>query len=109
MITEQDLNEAIAECQGQRNPNASTAIKLAAFYTIRNEMYPRGGYSFAPPAETPPTQSGLVGEYGNSEFLQAIAGKDATAVWRIVDRLMSDLRTANRRVYDSVMRKIGAV
>ena len=39
MITEQDLREAIAECQGQRNPNANTCIKLAAFLTIQRELY----------------------------------------------------------------------
>ena len=40
MITEQDLQEAIAECQGERHPNANTCMKLAAFYTIKNELYP---------------------------------------------------------------------
>lgn len=40
MITEHDLQEAIAECQGERNPNAQTCIKLAAFYTIRDHLYP---------------------------------------------------------------------
>ena len=40
MITEKDLRAAIAECQGARNPNASTCIKLAAFYTILNNLYP---------------------------------------------------------------------
>ena len=39
MITEKDLQEAIAECQGQRNPNASTCIKLAAFLTIQKELF----------------------------------------------------------------------
>ena len=39
MITEKDLQEAIAEGQGQRNPNANTCIKLAAFLTIRKEMF----------------------------------------------------------------------
>ena len=42
MIREEDLQEAIAECQGQRNPNANTAIKLAAFYTIRRELFGEG-------------------------------------------------------------------
>ena len=108
MITERDLDEAIAECQGQRNPNANTAIKLAAFYTIKNEMYPRtDGYSFAA-AETPPITSGMVGNYGNSEFLQAVSGKDAAAVFRVMDELMRDIRHANRRVYDGVLKKIGA-
>ena len=39
MITEKDLQEAIAECQGQRNPNANTCIKLAAYLTIQKEMF----------------------------------------------------------------------
>jgi hypothetical protein len=39
MITEKDLKEAIAECEGERNPNANTCIKLAAFYTILDNMY----------------------------------------------------------------------
>lgn len=37
MIKLEDLEEAIAECQGQRNPNADTCIKLAAFYTIKRK------------------------------------------------------------------------
>ena len=56
MITEQDLREAIAECQGQRNPNANTCIKLAAYYTILQNMTekkpdpdPAPMYSFAGP------------------------------------------------------------
>ena len=39
MITERDLQEAIAECNGERNPNANTCIKLAAFLTIQKEMF----------------------------------------------------------------------
>ena len=34
MIKEEDLQEAIAECQGVRNPNANTCLKLASYYTI---------------------------------------------------------------------------
>ena len=55
MITEKDLRAAIAECQGARNPNATTCIKLAAFYTILNNLYPEqkeeavdAGYSTMP-------------------------------------------------------------
>lgn len=39
MITERDLDEAIAECQGQPHPNSNTCIKLAAFLTIKNFMF----------------------------------------------------------------------
>ena len=55
MITEQDLLSAIAECQGERNPNANTCIKLAAYYTILDNIRPPKetaeqphAYSFAP-------------------------------------------------------------
>ncbi len=41
MITEHDLQEAIAECQGKRNPDANTCIKLAAFYTIKEHLFPK--------------------------------------------------------------------
>ena len=40
LIREQDLREAIAECQGKRNPDANTCIKLAAYFTILQNMYP---------------------------------------------------------------------
>ena len=65
MITEKDLMEAIAECQGQRNPNANTCIKLAAYYTILNNLQATAekssvvvsknetpAYSYAPPHNT---------------------------------------------------------
>ena len=48
------LDEAIAECQGQRNPDSKTCMMLAAFLTIKKELYPEHysppGYSFAPAA-----------------------------------------------------------
>ena len=105
MITEKDLQEAIAECQGVRNPNASTAIKLAAFLTIQREMYgaqDTPGYSYAAPYNN---DMG-VGSYGDSDFLQAIQGKDPAAMWTIMDELMDTLKMLNERVYKGVMRKI---
>ena len=112
MITEQDLQEAIAECQGVRNPNANTAIKLAAFLTIQRELFGdqvASGASFAPaPPENIIRYSGAesVGEYGESDFLQAVKGKDPAAVWAIMDELMDTLKMVNERVYNSFMRKI---
>jgi hypothetical protein len=39
VIRIEDLDTAIAECQGRRNPDAKTCIMLAAFYTIKREMF----------------------------------------------------------------------
>ena len=126
MITEHDLQEAIAECQGQRNPNASTAIKLAAFLTIQRELFGNAeennanaskiftnatspAYSYAAePPETIPRYSGAesVGDYGDSDFLRAVRGKDPAAMWAVMDELMDTLKMVNQRVYDGVMRRI---
>ena len=48
MITRRDLLEAIDKCQGQKNPNANTCIKLAAYYTILDHTPESiSDYSFA--------------------------------------------------------------
>lgn len=111
MITEQDLQEAIAECQGQRNPNANTCIKLAAFLTIRKELYgnqeqrisipeiPK--YSYA----TEPSEK-IIEYEGNSEFSQIINGKSEHEVFLVVDELMEMLKLLYPKIYNSVIRKL---
>lgn len=108
MITEHDLREAIAECEGVRNPNASTCIKLAAFYTILKHMTgeepDRPQYSFASgPAES--EEANIVPHISDSEFSQAVEGRDVLDVMLVVDDLMSTLLVVNPRLYASVMRK----
>ena len=112
MITELDLQEAIAECQGVRNPTASTCIKLAAFLTIQKEMFgnseqlPTYSYASEPP-ETMQRYSGAeIGDYGDSEFLQTVKGKDPAAAWAVMDEVMDTLKVINSRVYNATMRKL---
>lgn len=110
MITEKDLQDAIAECQGERHPNASTCIKLAALFTIYDHLYPKQAEL---PIEELPRYSyqsideETVGDYGNSEFLKLIVGRKAEDVWMIVDELMTTLSVLNPKLYSSVMYKIG--
>ena len=106
MITEKDLLEAIAECQGQRNPNANTCVKLASYYTILNQMKsdkpqeePR--YSFAPPPATD-TLSGM----GDSEFSQAVEGLTVDKIWPVLEELMTVLEATNTGLYHGVLRRI---
>lgn len=118
MITLHDLEEAIAECQGERHPNANTCIKLAAYYTIRQEMFgvkdapaatiPHGYSTQGPPegdtwGEEPET---LIDFDSGSKFSAAINGKNASYVWPIMDELMDVLNVTNTRLYNGVMRKI---
>ena len=104
MITHQDLQQAIAECQGQRNPNASTCIKLAAYLTIQRELFgeekdaePYPAYSFAPADQ--------VTANGDSEFCKLVNGRNQSEVIPIIDELMSTLQVIQPRLYDAVMRK----
>ena len=105
MITEKDLQEAIAECQGKRNPDANTCIKLAAYYTIKNELYPEftkaSSFSYA----QPPVND-YVDYQSGSEFSRAVDGKKSKEMWGVMDELMDALYVVNPRLYDSVMRKL---
>lgn len=103
MITEQDLQAAIAECKGQRNPTASTCLKLASFLTIQDHLFRKEVeqpmYSYA---------SGIseVQYSGNSEFAELVNGQDQDKVFKILDELMDTLQVINPRLYASVLRKL---
>ena len=111
MITEQDLQEAIAECQGVRNPTPSTCIKLAAFLTIREHLFgvqsqnqheiedvPR--YSFA--SEAPNT----IVNHGDSEFAVLVKGKLQADVMPVLNELLETIKVLNPRLYASAIRKL---
>ncbi len=115
MITEQDLQEAIAECQGVKNPTSSTCIKLAAFLTIREHLFgvqsqnqpqnqheiedvPR--YSFA--SEAPNT----IINHGDSEFAVLVNGKLQADVMPVLNELLETIKVLNPRLYASAIRKL---
>lgn len=117
MITEMDLQEAIAECQGQRNPNASTCIKLAAFYTIRRELFGEvkeagplpgyssasvPGYSYATQTESEP----MIENDSDSAFAQAINGRPQREIWPLMDEMMDTIHAIHPRLYNAVMDRL---
>ena len=105
MITKQDLEAAIAECHGKRNPDANTCIKLAAFYTIQREMFGQepehSSYSFAPA----PVRN-TVEVDSDSEFARAINGRDMDDILPVFDELMRTLEIVQPRLYGAVMMKL---
>lgn len=110
MITEHDLIEAIAECQGERNPNANTCIKLAAYLTIKRELFGDSeqllapGYSYASgPAETP-----SIDYDSGTEFSERIRGREPSEVWPVMDELMTTIQITVPRLYTSVMNRLQA-
>jgi hypothetical protein len=109
MITRADLDAAIAECVGERDPNANTCIKLAAYYTIRDALYPEQEqpmrevpqYSYAaePVQPTAHINSG-------SEFAQAVEGLPLDDVWSIVDELLVAVMVSQPALYRAVLRRL---
>ena len=107
MITEHDLREAIAQCEGTPKPTANTCIKLAAFYTILNYMkadnqnqrteIPQMQYSYDAGSDIP---------YSDSEFSRMIERKGIDKAFCVIDELMDTLVMVNPRLHNSVMKKL---
>ena len=112
MITEADLQEAIAECKGQKNPTANTCIKMAAFYTIRRELFgegkevgpPPGSYSFLPGPQS--TAELLIYNDSDSDFARAIDGRRQEEIWPLMDEMMDTIHAIHPRLYNAVMDRL---
>ena len=102
MITEKDLQEAIAECEGQRSPTANTCLKLAAFYTIRDKMYPQEknvpGYSYA--------VDNKASYDSDTEFMRIARDIPENRLFSVLDEIMSALSVLNPRLYQAAIRKL---
>ena len=112
MLDKAEIRKEIARLEYVESSYPNYA-KLAELYVIRGKMQEeerdaggrRVGYFSGAP--TPVTaEPATVGEYGDSEFLLAVSGKDPAKAWTVVDELMDTLSLVNRKVYDSVLRKI---
>ena len=114
MISEQDLLQAIAECQGEREPNANTCIKLAAFYTIYNQMYGTKpepvnnipAYSFAAAPAQAVENTNTMSIKSGSAFARAVNGKNSAEIMSKIDDLILTLSEVNPRLYRCFMRQL---
>ena len=92
LITRKDLLEAIEKCQGQKNPNANTCIKLAAYYTILDHT-PEDDYSYA-------------SKPSNSEFINVIREKNVDEVIAVMDDMMEELQAVAPKLYYETMERL---
>ncbi len=99
-----EIEWAISELEREES-SKHNYILLAALYTCRDHM--RKGEDKMPQVSTYSfSQAEPLGQYGDSDFLYAVSGKEPSAAWAVMDELMETLRIVNRKVYDSVMRKM---
>ena len=97
MITEQQLLEAIAECQGERNPDARTCRNLASFYTILDHIADRidvPSYSFSSDP------------YTESELSDAIKRFGLDRVLPVLDELLDAVQVTDPKLYASFWRRL---
>lgn len=110
MITEHDLQEAIAECEGQRNPNSNVCVKLAAFYIIRDHLYPNNEAKKMDFITSNTMYSGSAGPdfklNTDTEFADVVNSADLQEVMIVMDELMTTLKAIHPRLYNSVISKL---
>lgn len=104
MITRQDLDAAIAECVGERDPTSNTCIKLAAYIIIRNELYPDVPVTSEQTAYSYSGDSSVHLNSG-SDFATAVEGLPADSVWAVVDELAQTVKILQPRIYRATLRK----
>ena len=102
MFTERDLQQAITECHAERNPNANTCIKLASYYTIKNELY---GKDASPQMQVSYSRSARPYE-SDSDFMRTLDRVGIDRAIPVLDELMETLQILNPRLYSSAMRKL---
>ena len=97
--------------QGQRNPNASTCLKLASYYTIKNELFPKNNqpianYSFAaPPVET----SSTIDFDADTDFGRSVNGKSVDDVLNKLNEIMTGLYVINPPLYRKILRELADI
>lgn len=100
MIDEKELQLWISRLETEESSWANYE-KLATLYTIQNQNREKGE-----PPEMPRYSAAPAKEYGDSDFLRAVARVDPARAWEVMDELMDSLKVVNERVYNSVMRKL---
>lgn len=101
MLTKLQLLDAIDDLE-KSCATYQDCEKLATFYTIYNQLYG----SIAPVPSVESNKEIIISDNGGSEFLRAVAGKDAGTVWQIMDEVMDTIKAFQPRLYDATLQKL---
>lgn len=99
MISIEQINGEIAALEEQI-PTHVIMQRLASLYTVRDHM----GIVKKDNPSVSVVELDVFPEYGISEFLTTIAGKDVRSVIMQIDEMMTATQVLNPRLYDSVIR-----
>ena len=101
MISRDELLEGMQECESGIL-TAPKREKLAQLYIIYDHLY-----GFQPNATKIKTEKqSVISTGGSSDFLKAVEGKEANAIWDIINELMASIKVIQPNLYDAVLVKI---
>lgn len=105
MITVEELKAAIAECEGERNPNANTCLKLSAYHILLREKQGQAVFDKSYSYDSEPTEK-KVDYYSDTEFSKVVNNKTVADVYAVIDELMTVIQALKPNLYDGTMRKL---
>ena len=100
MLSRNELVDAIEELE-TAPLTFQNCQKLATFYSLYDHLY---GVRPEPVAET--ICQSVIGEYGDSDFLQSVSGLPADKVFPLLDELMESVRLLQPRLYDATLTEL---
>lgn len=100
MPTKEELLKAIEEVAKQPD-TYSKCQKLATFYILLNSLYPEEDFKNGISTQFQNTNT----EFGESEFLKKIKGREFNYVLSVFDELMEALKALNPSLYANTLRR----
>lgn len=97
MITVEELQKAIRECETEPNPTYNTCMKLASYYIILDHMKP---------ADVQRYHDGYSNSSGNSEFVKLVNSISMPVVVNILDDAMDTISVIHPKLYNGIIRKL---
>ena len=101
MIDREELLCAIDQCEHEPM-NPSVRQKLAQLYIIYDHSFDRQ----AELKKIKTEKQTIISTGGTSDFLKAVEGKEANAIWDIINELMASIKVIQPGLYDAVLIKI---
>jgi hypothetical protein len=109
LITENDLKEAIAKCNGVSKPNETAYILYAAATYLldrakKEQSDNKTLYSYANAQ-----MQEVVDYYADTDLSRAIDGKNAADVWDVIEEVFEAVHKIAPRLYEAAIQKLDEI
>ena len=101
MFSKSELLDAIEELE-MSPATYQNAEKLATFYALYDHLYIKK----EPVSRIESINEVIIDDYGDSEFLQAVAGKRADDAWMIMDELAEAVKVLQPKLYQATIDRL---